>query len=225
MTIPCHCWPRLELIELWVAFSYPEWQILVFCLLGLDQNGDPFVPVESRSNRQEEFTVSDHLGILKVWQPLNLAHAIRQRAGERHEKQLAGKPCYKRHCKSCFYTNFGRMDRQLHGTSLFVFKKDSTFRRRVAYTCQQPIFKNFFLVLVLLNCITLAIQVGYTPCTSPVSPCITLAFQVEPAFDEESSLGRTLYLIDWVLVALFFVEVLFQAVAFQFILGQGAYLR
>lgn len=184
-----------------VLYSYPEWQILVFCLLGLDQDGTPFVAMERR--RSGLSAVSDNLGILDAWQALNLPQAVRERSAQRHQKDINGT---RRRCKSCFYTNFGRMDRQLNGKSLFVFSKTSTFRRRVAYTCQQPIFKNIFLILVLLNCVTLAIQ-------------------VEPDFDEGSSLGNFLYLLDWMLVGLFFLEVLFQAVAFQFVLGEGAYLR
>ena len=55
--------------------------------------------------------------------------------------------------------------------------------------------------------------------------CITLAVQVEPAFDEESQLGQVLYVADWVFISLFILELLLQGIAFNFAFGEGALLR
>ena len=55
--------------------------------------------------------------------------------------------------------------------------------------------------------------------------CVILAIQVEPDFDEDSGFGFVPHVLDWVLAMLFVLEVLLQAIAVNFIFGEGALLR
>jgi cold shock CspA family protein len=94
---------------------------------------------------------------------------------------------------------------RLQGRSLGIFPADSSFRRACAQVANADWFEYFMLVIILLSCVTLAID--------------------NPSLDPDSALKITLSTFDYVFLALFVAESSIKAIAYGFIRNSDAYLR
>ena len=108
--------------------DFDEWQILVFCLLGLDMDGEPIIYEKTRHELEA-------IKIFNAWKPLNLGEFIQRRVKLKQQKQIKQRTVLE---GMCFYTNTARIHRRLNGKSFCVFPADSSFRQHVAYICSQP---------------------------------------------------------------------------------------
>ncbi|GIL84500.1 hypothetical protein Vretifemale_13165, partial [Volvox reticuliferus] len=92
--------------------------------------------------------------------------------------------------------------------SFYLFNRECTIRKACLFMAGAPAFGKFVLLLVFLNCVTLAMEPG---------PC-----------DEEcqkSEYMRALFITDTIFTACFTLEILCQAIAHCFFLGPSAYLH
>eukprot|EP00793_Prasinoderma_coloniale_P003769 PRCOL_00003146-RA len=90
--------------------------------------------------------------------------------------------------------------------SLFVFTKGNPVRVAAMRAIVSKLFDNAILLLILLNCITLAMGSN------------------APNF-ESSRLGKFLAVSEWVFTPLFVIEMMLKVLGMGFFLGKGAYLR
>jgi hypothetical protein len=90
--------------------------------------------------------------------------------------------------------------------SLFLLSKDNPLRVAVMRVIVSKKFDNFIFMLIILNCVTLAMGSN------------------EPNFDE-TSLGKFLALTEWFFTPLFCLEMVLKVVGMGFFLKPGAYLR
>jgi hypothetical protein len=93
----------------------------------------------------------------------------------------------------------------LPGTAFGIFGPKNRFRVWLSKIVLNPMFDHSVLVLVLISCITLAID--------------------NPLIDPESSKATALFACDWLLTILFIGEMISKAIVFGWIVHRKSYLR
>ncbi len=90
--------------------------------------------------------------------------------------------------------------------SLYLFARDSNLRKAVTKVATSKCFDNFILLVILVNCILLALD------------------KKSPSFPD----SETYDVIDkaeYVFIVIFTIEMLIKTLAFGFVFGEGTYLK
>lgn len=87
--------------------------------------------------------------------------------------------------------------------TLFFFKSNNIIRRIVVRITESSIFDLVIILLIILNCISLALD-------NPTNPFI---------------MKQILFILEWIFTALFTIELIMKMIALGFVLHPGSYLR
>jgi len=94
---------------------------------------------------------------------------------------------------------------QLNGKSLWIFGSENQLRVVLSKVVEHPIFENLILCLIIASSVTLALE--------------------EPGMDEESTLAKNLFYLDFIFTSIFTLEMVAKVIVLGFMFEENAYLR